>query len=318
MKKTLLLSIIIVSSLILSACGNDDTAAATKKEEPEKTEVKLEVEKKDNTETEPTTEKNVESNTSVENVENNTLIESVERKITTESAESDITTERFKINKDNAKELEVSLTQESGDLFVSKGGNNWVEGALEYGYFDKGENDSLEAKYLRPELSFELIGDKGKINIQHEQDALSNSPKVIKDFSLETKNMWDIDLTNEIPISLDIDTGASNTELDLRGLQLKYLDIDSGAGNIILDLSGDWDKSFDVTIDQGVGNTTVYLPTDIGVKISSSIGLGLPKFEGLNPKNNGIYVNEAYDNAEVIINLKANFGIGDKVEFIVK
>ncbi|WP_214483980.1 LiaF domain-containing protein [Bacillus sp. SM2101] len=309
MKKTLLLSTIIVSSLILSACGNDDTAAATKKEEPEKTEVKLEVEKKDNTETEPTTEKNVE---------NNTLIESVEREITTESTESDITTERFKINKDNAKELEVSLIQGSGDLFVSKGTHNWAEGALEYGYFDKGENDSLEAKYFRPELSFELIGDKGKINIQHDQDAFSNSPKVIKNFSLETKNIWDIDLTDEIPISLDIDTGASNTELDLRGLQLKFLGIDSGAGNINLDLSGDWDKSFDVTIDQGVGNTTVYLPTDIGVKISSSIGLGSPKFKGLNSKNNGIYVNEAYDNAEVIINLKANFGIGDKVEFIVK
>jgi hypothetical protein len=50
--------------------------------------------------------------------------------------------------------------------------------------------------------------------------------------------------------------------------------------------------------------------TEVGVKIESTKGLGKADFDGLISKGNGVYVNEAYEDAVVIINLKTDLGVG--------
>jgi hypothetical protein len=69
-------------------------------------------------------------------------------------------------------------------------------------------------------------------------------------------------------------------------------------------------ESFDVTLEMGVGSSTIILPSEVGVKIESSKGLGKVDFDGLISKGNGVYVNEAYENADVIINLKTDLDVG--------
>jgi hypothetical protein len=49
------------------------------------------------------------------------------------------------------------------------------------------------------------------------------------------------------------------------------------------------------------------------VKIESSKGIGTADFVGFISKGNGIYVNEAFDDANVIINLKTDLGVGEVV-----
>ena len=53
---------------------------------------------------------------------------------------------------------------------------------------------------------------------------------------------WDLQLTNDVPIDLNLDMGVSNSTLKLEGLQLSSLSIDSGVSDSLIDLSGEWKK----------------------------------------------------------------------------
>lgn len=77
-----------------------------------------------------------------------------------------------------------------------------------------------------------------------------------------SRREWDFSLNSEIPISLKIDTGASDSRLDLSETKVTSLDIDTGAsstklvtpknaGHTQVDISGGA-ASFDITIPAGV------------------------------------------------------------------
>ena len=78
-----------------------------------------------------------------------------------------------------------------------------------------------------------------------------------------------------------------------------------------IDLGGKWEKSFDASLKMGVGKSTIILPKEVGVKIISSKGIGTTNFVGFISEGDGVYVNEAYKDADVIINLNTELGIGE-------
>ena len=82
-------------------------------------------------------------------------------------------------------------------------------------------------------------------------------------------------------MKLSVDSGVSSTELDLQGLMLEKLDINAGVGDLYVDLGGDaWENSFETNITTGVGEATVILPSEVGVKIKSEKGLGTSNVVG--------------------------------------
>jgi hypothetical protein len=201
------------------------------------------------------------------------------------------------IEKDKAKELQLELNLGAGELNVEKGADEWVEGSIEYNE-DK----------LKPEVSYKRKGDKGIGVIEQENTGILDKIKIG-----DLKNEWNLTLTDEIPLNLVVNSGASDTNLDLKGLNLKDLDVNAGVGDITIDLSGKWKKSFDAALALGVGQSTIILPKDVGVKIESSKGIGTADFVGFISKGKGIYVNEAFEDADVIINLKTDLGVGEVV-----
>lgn len=201
-----------------------------------------------------------------------------------------------RIEKDKAKELELKLNIGVGELNVNPGADEWVEGTLEF-------NDDK----LKSDVSYKLKGNKGIAVIEQKKDKFAKI-KVGKD-----KNKWNLNLTDEIPIDLRVNSGASDTNLDLKGLKLSGLDVDAGVGNVTIDLGGKWAESFDVTLEMGVGKSTVILPDDVGVKIIASKGIGNANFVGLISKGNGVYVNDAFEDADVIINLETDMGVGETI-----
>ena len=201
------------------------------------------------------------------------------------------------IEKDKAKELHLELTLGAGELNVEKGADEWVEGSINYNQ-DK----------LKPEVSYKLKGDKGIAVIDQENKGLLDKIN----FG-ELKNEWNLALSDEIPLNLVVNSGASDTNLDLKGLNLKELDVNAGVGDITIDLSGKWKKSFDAVLALGVGQSTIILPEDVGVKIESSKGIGTADFVGFISTGDGIYVNEAYEDADVNINLKTDLGVGESI-----
>lgn len=204
------------------------------------------------------------------------------------------------IEKDKAEQLDVSLNIAAGKLHVSEGAKEWVKGELEY-----------TTDILRPNVSYKQSGKKGKIVIEHTNKKFSD----LKGPNM--KSNWDLQLSNKVPIDLNVNTGASETHLDLQGLQLSDLNVNVGVGDTTIDLSGDWEQDFDVQLSMGVGKSTIILPKDVGVQVKSSKGIGHSEFRGFISMGDDVYVNEAYENAKIKINVNAELGIG-KADFIIE
>lgn len=141
--------------------------------------------------------------------------------------------ETLLVEKDKAEKLEVDINLGVGELIVKKGAKDWVEGTAQY-----------NIKKLAPQVHYNLNGKTGNVEIEH---------KGSKNIRLgKMKNTWDIELNEDIPMDLSIETGASTAELDLRGLQLENLDIETGVSDLLVDLSGDWKKASKRTLKQAL------------------------------------------------------------------
>jgi predicted membrane protein len=66
----------------------------------------------------------------------------------------------------------------------------------------------------------------------------------------------------------------------------------------------------DVTVRGGVGEATILLPSDVGVKAEVRGGLGELNVSGLT-KDGDIYVNDAYGKSDVTITLDVEGGVGE-------
>ena len=154
---------------------------------------------------------------------------------------------KVSIEKDKADELELELNIGAGELNVNGEANEWVEGTIEY------NNDKL-----KPDVSYKVSGDKG-IGVIEQDDGLFN--KVNFD---EVENKWDLKLNNDIPIELIVNSGASKSNLDLKGLNLSGLEVNAGVGDMTIDLGGKWKESFDASLHMGVGKSKIILPKTSG------------------------------------------------------
>ncbi|WP_107841671.1 toast rack family protein [Metasolibacillus meyeri] len=200
--------------------------------------------------------------------------------------------ESIEVEKDKATNLNVDIDLGLGEVTVEKGAQQWVEGTAQY-----------NNKKLAPQVSYKLKGQTGKVEIEQ---------KGGKGIGLsEVKSNWKLMLNEDVPMNLDVKTGAAVANLDLQGLQLESLDIDTGIGDLTVNLGGDWAKSFDTTIESGVGKTTVILPSTVGVKITVEKGIGTVDIAGFIAQEKGVYVNEAYGQEDVTININVEMGIGD-------
>lgn len=201
------------------------------------------------------------------------------------------------IPKDNAESLKVDIDFGVGNLFISGDSKDWVSGDFSYNH-----------KKLEPKVNYKLRKNVGHVDIKQGSVTMLGFNK------RKWKNDWDLQLSNDIPIDLKVDMGVSDSTLDLSGLQLNSLVINSGVSDSTIDLSGKWKKGFRADVDLGVGDVTFILPKDTGVRINVSKGLGTLGTRDFIKQKDGVYVNEAYANSDVVIDIFVNFGVGD-VEF---
>ena len=201
------------------------------------------------------------------------------------------------VKKDQAKELDIELSLGIGEITVQKGTTEWIEG-----------NAIYNVKKLKPTVDYNLRGKIGNVEIEHKNTKSFKFSKI--------KNNWQLNFTDKTPLKLSIETGAAMANLNLQGLKLKDLGIETGIGDLTVDLRGDWEKSFETNIEAGIGQTTVYLPSDVGVKILLEKGIGTANVVGLLSQGNGVYVNEAFQNADVLLTITTEMGIGE-VSFVL-
>jgi len=190
-----------------------------------------------------------------------------------------------------ATRAEVGLHMNTGELLV-RGADQ--EALLEASFEYSRDRD-------RPVVEYRRFGDKGTLQVRR---ARRNSIPFGR-----VRNRWDLNLSTAVPIDLDIDLGAGQSDIDLRGLKLERVEINMGVGEMTLDLRGSHQESFNVKIDGGVGSGKIILPSEVGVRVKVDGGIGSVDARGLT-KQGGSYVNAAYGKSATVIEIDINAGIG--------
>jgi hypothetical protein len=155
----------------------------------------------------------------------------------------------------------------------------------------------------KPRVSYDVSGKKGELVV--EQGSANGG-----NLSGGARNEWDISMNDEVPIDLVVQLGAGESNLDLDSLTLTGVDLQMGAGKTTVDLSGDYARDFDATIEGGVGQATILLPSEVGVKAKAEGGLGAINAKGLK-KVDGAYVNDAYGESDTNLSIDVKGGVGE-------
>ena len=157
----------------------------------------------------------------------------------------------------------------------------------------------------QPEVTYDVSGSKGQLIVQQPEGVTTING--LPDGDMNYK--WDIRFANDVPLNLEVDLGAGQSTLVLGDIWLTNLDVNMGVGETTIDLTGDWRESADITVQGGVGETTVKLPNNVAVRVVTSTGLGSVNVYGL-VRNGDVYTNALYDQSEVQLDLNVTGGIG--------
>jgi N-terminal domain of toast_rack, DUF2154 len=192
----------------------------------------------------------------------------------------------------NAQSARAQLKMGAGELNLTGGADQLMEGDFSYNVAD-----------WKPEVSYDVSGDEGELVVRQGGSKDSN-------LTGEARNEWEIRLNDELPTDLVVQLGAGESDLDLDSLTLEGLKLQMGAGKTTVDLTGDYAQGFDSSIQGGVGEATVELPSEVGVKAKAQGGLGKINAEGLKRVGDS-YVNDAYGESDVTLNVNVQGGIGE-------
>jgi len=120
---------------------------------------------------------------------------------------------------------------------------------------------------------------------------------------------WELLVTPEIPLELDLNTSVGEMLLDLEGLKLDTVHINQGVGRIFLELPKQADGK--LFIKQGVGVIEVEIPADAKIAVDAQNGLTRVKFPADFELDDGYYMNPGTTefNADLMIVVEQGVGL---------
>ena len=119
---------------------------------------------------------------------------------------------------------------------------------------------------------------------------------------------WDLKLTKEIPVALEVDTGVGQSDLDLSGMQITSLDVDTGVGQTTVTLPAKGNLKVDM--DGGVGEVIIRIPETLAARIHAKSGIGSVHVSGPYQKKDRDWVSDNYETAADRVDLDVSGGIG--------
>jgi hypothetical protein len=195
------------------------------------------------------------------------------------------------VDPENARSVSAQLKMGAGELTLTGGADQLMEGDFSYNVAD-----------WKPKVSYDVSGEKGELVVKQGSGDGAG-------LSGDARNEWDVSLNDELPTALVVQLGAGESNLDLDSLTLTGLDLQMGAGKTTVDLTGDYTSDFDASIEGGVGEATVLLPSEIGVRAKAAGGIGTINAKGLKKVDNA-YVNDAYGESDTNLSVDVKGGVG--------
>jgi hypothetical protein len=203
----------------------------------------------------------------------------------------DLRTEEQTVDLGGAERVVIELEIGIGKLNVRGGSSALLDAEFTYNVAE-----------WAPTVDYSVKNGKGYLSIT-QPDAEGKS---VPD---KARNEWELSLSDDVPLDLNIDMGVGNVLLELGDLRLTDLSVDQGVGNVKINLVGERTVDLAASVDGGVGNITVVVPSSIGVLLEADTGIGSFSTHGLK-KLGDSYVNDAYGQSESTITLSIDAGIG--------
>jgi hypothetical protein len=190
----------------------------------------------------------------------------------------ELQTESRSVELEGADSVKANLRLALGELDVGGGatGSRLMEADFAY-----------NVAAWEPSVDYGVVGDSGELEVR-QQGLTEGIP------TRDVRNEWDVRLGEDVPVDLTVQMGGGVGNLDLDGLDLTGLNLDVGAGSTRVDLSGDWGRDLSAVVRGGAGEVTMFLPSQMGVRVNAGTRLGRVNAEGLQ-KDGEAYVNDAYD-----------------------
>lgn len=198
--------------------------------------------------------------------------------------------EPVSIDLGNVKRANVQLDLGAGELTVRSGVGKLLRGRFEY-----------NVAAWKPEVTYSASGSSADLTIRqpHGGGGFGN-----------TRNTWDLELNDRVLLDFTLNCGAGQSKLEMGDLDLQHVAVKFGAGQVDLDLRGKPTHDYDVDISGGVGQATVRVPVDAGVRAEAHGGIGQINVTGLE-KHGDHYENSLYGNSKVNVRLQVQGGIGE-------
>lgn len=193
----------------------------------------------------------------------------------------------FEITRDNtAARAEVTIKSGAAVVSISGGANALASG-------------NLESNVTRL-----LTSTKTENNVQI--STIETESKTMRWTANNFKNNLKVNLSENIPLSLNITSGASTIDFDSSNLELENLNFKSGASKLNLKFGSRATTSI-ADIDAGVSTINISLPRDLGARINTKTGLSSQSFIDFRQTGENTFesINYASSTKNIQINLEA-------------
>jgi N-terminal domain of toast_rack, DUF2154/Domain of unknown function (DUF5668) len=196
------------------------------------------------------------------------------------------------VDAQGAKTVHASIAMAAGELIITGDTGHLLDGSFD---FRDGRGT--------PEVRYNISGDTGDLSIEE--------PHFGTNFVVPGNDHtnWNLRFGDKVPLEMDVNMGAGEGQLRLRGLPITKLDLNIGAGRVEADLTGERKKDLQADISGGVGEAVIRLPKNVGVVVDVSGGLGSVDTRGLK-EDGDRYLNDAYGHTPATIHLHISGGIG--------
>jgi hypothetical protein len=121
---------------------------------------------------------------------------------------------------------------------------------------------------------------------------------------------WNIHLNRDVPLALRLETGASQSELDLRDLKVTDLRLNTGASKTDLTLPANSGRT-DVKVELGAASLDMVVPQGVAARIRAERGVAAIEIDTARfPYSNGIYESADFSSAQNKADIMIQAGVG--------
>lgn len=122
------------------------------------------------------------------------------------------------------------------------------------------------------------------------------------------KNNLTVNLGRNLPIALNMNTGASKMNIDVSKANLTSASIKFGASSMVLKI-GDKQISTDIDIEAGASSITIKVPATSGIRLIVYGGLSSKHLSGLNETSENTFESSNYQSSDKKINIVSKIGV---------